>query len=107
MRYEFDDNKAIGIDLGIKNLLVTSEGEHIKNPNPLEEAMRKLAKAQRELSRKTKGSRRYEKQRVKVARLHEHEAAKPILLVAGSYQNSPSSIPELHKPKSCRTTKHF
>lgn len=63
--------KSIGIDLGITDFIVTSDGEKIKNPNFSRSYKNKLSKAQKHLSRKTKGSNRYKKQRMKVARIHE------------------------------------
>ena len=67
-------NNSIGIDLGIKEFCITSNGENIENPKYLKKSLDKLAKLQRELSRKTKGSSNYNKARIKVARLHEHIA---------------------------------
>lgn len=67
-------NNAIGIDLGIKEFCITSDGEMIKNPKCLKKSLDKLAKLQRELSRKTKGSSNCNKARIKVARLQEHIA---------------------------------
>ena len=67
-------NNSIGIDLGIKEFCITSNGEKIENPKYLKKSLDKLAKLQRELSRKTKGSSNYNKARTKVARLHEHIA---------------------------------
>lgn len=63
--------KSIGIDLGITDFIVTSDGEKVKNPNFSRSIKQKLGKAQKHLSRKTKGSNRYERQRKKVARIHE------------------------------------
>nr|DAN94147.1 MAG TPA: endonuclease [Caudoviricetes sp.] len=63
--------KPIGVDLGLKDLLVTSEGEPFKNKNYTKKYERKLATAQRHLSRKKKGSRGFESQRLKVARIYE------------------------------------
>jgi len=63
--------KSIGIDLGVTDFIVTSDGEKTKNPNFNRKQKSALAKAQKHLSRKTKGSKRYKKQRVKVARIHE------------------------------------
>lgn len=63
--------KSVGIDLGLKDLFILSNGDVINNPRWFRESQSKLARAQRHLSRKTKGSNRYNKQRVKVARLHE------------------------------------
>ena len=64
-------NKSIGVDLGLKDLLTTSKGERFENNRYTKKYERKLATAQRHLSRKKKGSRGYEKQRLKVARLYE------------------------------------
>ena len=61
-----------GIDVGIKSFAVSSDGIEYPNPKYLRKSEKQLAKLQRELSRKTKGSRNCEKARVKVARLHEH-----------------------------------
>ncbi len=63
--------KSIGVDLGLKNLLITSEGEAFKNNRYTQKYECKLAKAQRHLSRKVKGSRGFERQKLKVTRLHE------------------------------------
>ena len=63
--------KSVGVDMGLKDLLVTSEGETFKNNRYTRRYECKLAKAQQHLSRKKKGSRGFENQRLKVARLHE------------------------------------
>ena len=63
--------KLVGVDLGLKNLLVTSDGEIFENNRYTRRYEHKLVTAQRLLSRKKKGSRGYENQRLKVARLHE------------------------------------
>jgi putative transposase len=62
---------AAGVDLGIKSLAVTSDGTEYQNPKHYAKAQKKLAREQRRLSRKSKGGKNHEKQRVKVARLHE------------------------------------
>ena len=62
---------SVGIDLGIKDFLVLSNGTKIKNHRFLKHYERILALNQKYLSRKTKGSNRYEKQRLKVARIYE------------------------------------
>jgi putative transposase len=64
-------NQSVGIDLGIKDFLVLSDGTKIKNHRFTKHYERTLALNQKHLSRKTKGSNRYEKQRLKVARIHE------------------------------------
>ena len=67
-------DKVIGIDLGIKNLAVDSNGVEYPNNKYLAKSQKKLARLQRQLSRKPSGSKRHEKARIKVARLHEHIA---------------------------------
>ena len=62
----------IGIDLGIKTFAIISNGESIPNPKYLQKSLNKLARLQRELSRKTRGSSNWNKARIKVARLQEH-----------------------------------
>lgn len=64
-------NSNIGLDLGIKEFCITSNGKTIKNPKYLKKSLNKLAKLQRELSRKSKGSSNRNKARLKVARLQE------------------------------------
>ena len=64
-------NQSVGIDLGIKDFLVLSNGTKIKNHRFLKHYERLLTKNQKHLSRKTKGSNRYEKQRIKAAKIHE------------------------------------
>ena len=66
--------KNVGIDLGLKEFCATSDNEIIQNPKFLKKSLDKLAKLQRELSRKQSGSSNYNKARIKVARLHEHIA---------------------------------
>lgn len=65
---------AVGLDMGLKSFAITSDGAEYPNHKFLTKSQKKLAKLQRELSRKSKGSKRREKARVKVARLHEHTA---------------------------------
>lgn len=64
-------NKSVGIDLGLKDFLVLSTGSKIKNCRFLKHYEHQLKLNQKSLSRKTKGSNRYENQRLKVARIHE------------------------------------
>lgn len=65
---------VIGLDLGLKEFAITSNGEKIENPRYLKKSLAKLAKLQRELSRKSKGSSNRNKARVKVARQYEKVA---------------------------------
>ncbi len=64
-------DKSIGVDMGLKDLLTTSDGETFKNNRYTKRYECKLAKAQQHLSRKVKGSKGFENQRLKVSRLHE------------------------------------
>jgi len=61
---------TIGIDLGIKDLAITSDGIFFKNPKTYKKFLSKLKRMQRWLSRKTKGSNNRRKQKDKVAKLH-------------------------------------
>ena len=63
--------KVIGLDMGLTDLFTSSSRYKVDNPRWFRKNQAKLAKAQRHLSRKTKGSNRYEKQRIKVAKIHE------------------------------------
>ena len=62
---------SVGIDVGIKSFYSDSNGNTVDNPKYLERSMRKLVREQRKLSRKKNGSNNREKQRVKVALVHE------------------------------------
>ena len=61
-----------GIDMGLKAFAITSDGVEYPNHKYLTRNQKKLAKLQRQLSRKSRGSNRREKARIQVARLHEH-----------------------------------
>jgi len=63
--------KKAGIDLGLKDFLVLSTGSKIKNGRFLKHYEKNLKLNQKHLFRKTKGSNRYERQRLKVSRIHE------------------------------------
>lgn len=62
---------TVGIDLGIKDLLITSDGEKYDNIRTTKKYEDKLSKEHRKLSRKIKGGNNWNKQRIKVARIHE------------------------------------
>ena len=64
-------NKNVGIDLGIKDFVLTSDETLIENPKYLQKSLNKLAILQRKISRKPKGSSNRNKARIKVARLFE------------------------------------
>lgn len=61
---------VVGIDAGITALVTLSTGEKIANPRHERKERERLAKAQRNLAKKDKGSRNRDKARVKVARVH-------------------------------------
>lgn len=61
----------IGIDLGIKEFCITSDGEMIENPKYLRKSEKRLRKLQKDLSRCKKGSNNRNKARIKVAKEHE------------------------------------
>ena len=61
----------VGIDLGIKDLLITSDGKKYDNQKLIKKYEDKLAKEQRKLAHKQKGSSNWNKQRIKVAKIHE------------------------------------
>ena len=61
---------SVGIDLGIKTFAVLSSGEKVDAPKPLNRKIKRLRKLNRNLSRKTRGSKRYEKARVRRAKLY-------------------------------------
>jgi len=65
---------AIGVDVGLKHMVAVSNGEYIEYPEYYYQTEEKLADAQRELSRKKKGSSNYGKARKKVAGIYKHIA---------------------------------
>ena len=65
-------NTNIGIDLGLVDFVIMSDGTKIENPRFYEKSEKKLAKLQRELSRKTIGGSNWNKARIKVANLQKH-----------------------------------
>lgn len=64
-------NKAIGIDLGIKDFVVTSDGESFDNPHFKKQQSNKIKRLQRQLSKKKKGSNNRNKARLKLAKLYK------------------------------------
>ena len=67
-----ESNRTIGLDLGLKDLIVDSNGKKYKNHKYLTKSQNKLAKEQRKLSKMIKGSHNRNKQRIKIARLYKH-----------------------------------
>ncbi len=64
-------NKQIGIDLGIKDLVITSNGDHFSNSKLTKQFQKELTHKQRKLSKKKKGSNNRNKARIEVAKVHE------------------------------------
>ena len=65
-------NNKVGIDLGVKDFVVTSDGEVFKNNHFLKQSENKIKKLQRQLSKKVKGSNNRDKVRIKIAKEFEH-----------------------------------
>ena len=68
-------NKQVGIDLGLKDFVITSDNKKFKNNRYTKKYAKQLKKAQQHLSRKQKGSNGFEKQKIKVAKIHEKIAS--------------------------------
>ena len=64
-------NEQVGIDLGVKDFVITSDGEVFENKHFLKKSEKQLKKLQRQLSRKVKGSNNWNKVRIKIAKLFE------------------------------------
>lgn len=64
-------DKKIGIDVGLKEFAICSDGFRVDNPKYFRKSERRLGKLQKDLSRKQKGSKNRHKARLKVARLHQ------------------------------------
>jgi len=76
--YEFpklpNTGKAVGIDVGVEKLLVTSDGEYVPNLRPYERALKKVKRLHKALSRKRYLSRNWFKAKMKLVRAYEHLA---------------------------------
>lgn len=71
-KYENKENKSnVGIDLGVSSIATLSDGVQFENPKCFDKNHAKLKEAQQHLSRKKKGSNRYKKQKLKVAKIHK------------------------------------
>ena len=64
-------NKHVGIDLGVKDFVITSDGEVFENRHFFKKQESKLLRLQRQLSKKQKGSNNRNKQRVRIAKVFE------------------------------------
>ena len=63
-------DKKIGVDVGLKEFAICSDGYRVANPKYLRKSEKRLIKLQKDLSRKQKGSNNRNKARLKVAKLH-------------------------------------
>jgi len=76
-QYPIQENKTLGIDLGVKTLVTFSNGKKIKNPKHIKKYENKLAEEQRKLShkkevnKKYKESNSYQKQKLKINKIHK------------------------------------
>ncbi len=70
-KYKIEEENSVGIDLGIKNFAITSNGEKFDNPKHLKQHLRRLKKLQNRASKKQKGSENRKKANLRVALIHE------------------------------------
>ena len=70
-QFRHTDNR-VGIDLGVKDFVITSDGEVFENKHFLKRSEGKIKKLQRQLSKKAKGSNNRNKARMKLAKAFEH-----------------------------------
>ncbi|MGM0770292.1 MAG: IS200/IS605 family element RNA-guided endonuclease TnpB [Halobacteriota archaeon] len=70
-KQSFDISTTVGVDVGIKDFVITSNGEKIDNPKYLKNSIIRLKVLQKRLSRKKKGSANRQKAKLAVAKLHE------------------------------------
>ncbi len=73
-KYKLEKKKAIGIDLGLKDYLVTSNGLRVQNPKHLKKQQKKLSYLQYRFSKTKKESSNRERLRIKLAKQHERVA---------------------------------
>lgn len=73
-QFKQNNGSQIGIDVGLKEFYTDSNGNKVENHKYLEKSEKKLKRAQRKLSRKQKGSNNRNKQRIRVAKIHEKVA---------------------------------
>lgn len=64
-------NKKVGVDVGLKDFAITSDGEILENPKYFRKSEKRLAKLQKDLARKQYQSKNWYKNKVKIAKLHE------------------------------------
>ncbi len=86
---------VVAIDVGVTNMLADSDGHKVKNPKCLEMAIGRLARAQRTVSRRKKGSKNREKAKVRVARIHRkvrRQRAHVLHELSASYAKSHGTV---------------
>jgi len=71
VKQKFNEKSTIGVDLGIKDSAILSNGEKFENPKYLKKSLKKLKVLSRKLSKKIKGSNNWKKAKLKLSRLHE------------------------------------
>lgn len=69
---DYSTNKSVGLDLGVKDFVITSEGKKYPNLHAIQKAKKQLVKADRALARKQKGSHGRIKAKIKRAKAYEH-----------------------------------
>lgn len=67
---EGDNQAIVGVDMGIKSLLVLSDGTIYENPTPLKNNLKRLKRLQRKLTRKQKGSNNRKRMQIEIAKKH-------------------------------------
>jgi len=72
IKRQINENTSVGVDLGIKDFAITSDGKKFKNQDFFKSAQKQLRIEQRSLSRKKKDSNHYENQKMVLSLLHEH-----------------------------------
>lgn len=71
-QFRHTDNR-VGIDLGVKDFVITSDGEVFENKHFFKRSEKKIAKLQRQLSKKVKGSNNRRKARIRLAKAYEKQ----------------------------------
>lgn len=74
-------NKQVGIDLGVKDFVITSDGEVFENKHLFKKREKQVKKLQRQLSRKQKGSNNRVKQRIRLAKVFESLTSQKIAYI--------------------------
>lgn len=70
IKEKINPTSIVGIDLGVKDLVVTSDGDKYSNPKEIEKREKRLKRLQRKLSRQIKGSNNYYKTKEKISRVY-------------------------------------